>query len=227
MSTPAPPSNTHFIFLDEGGDLDFSPKGSKYFTLTALSLAKPFPFAAALQELRYSLLERNIDLEYFHATEDQQHVRDQVFQIIQTGLTQVRLDTLIVEKSKTGPALRADEKFYPRMIGYVLRHVFERKGLLTVPVVVVTDSIPVNRKRQAVEKAVKQTLAHMLQPGTDYRIYHHASKACAALQVADYCNWAVFRKWERTDERSYAYVKPAMHSEFEIFRSGVTHYYKK
>ena len=45
------------------------------------------------------------------------------------------------------------------------------------------------------------------------------------LQVADYCCWAVFRSWEREDSRYYDMIKPAVRSEFDIFRNGVTHYY--
>jgi hypothetical protein len=112
-----------------------------------------------------------------------------VFAIIGNDLTDLRIDSLIVEKPKTGPALQVLEKFYPRMIGYLLRYVLDPKNLKDfAEVIVITDSIPVSRKREAVEKAVKQTLSKMLPSGTKYRILHHASKSCVGLQIADYSN---------------------------------------
>ena len=225
MSGETPPQYL-YVFLDEGGDLNFSHTGSRFFTLTTVTKARPFPWDHPLVALKYDLLELGLDIEYFHASEDRQAVRDRVFARIAESLTELRLDSLIVEKRKTGPALKGEEHFYPRMIGYLLRYVLERCNLASfAEVIVTTDSIPVKRKRNAVEKAVKQTLSAMLPQGTKYRVLHHASKSCASLQVADYCNWAVFRKWERGDSRSYDIIRAALRSEFEIFRTGERFYY--
>lgn len=42
-----------------------------------------------------------------------------------------------------------------------------------------------------------------------FRILHHASRADVNLQVADYCAWALYRKWERDDLRSVRIVTAA------------------
>ena len=34
-----------YIFLDEGGNFDFSPKGTRFFTLTSVTKARPFQVA--------------------------------------------------------------------------------------------------------------------------------------------------------------------------------------
>lgn len=112
------------------------------------------------------------------------------------------------------------------MIGYLIRYVVEPKNLKNyTEVIVITDTIPFSRKREAIEKAVKQTLSRMLPIGTKYRILHHASKSCVGLQVADYCNWAIFRKWERGDLRSHDLIRSGIQSEFDIFKSGKRYYY--
>jgi hypothetical protein len=217
-----------YIFLDEGGDLDFSPSGSKYFTLTSVAKARPFRIAPRLDALKYDLIEHGLEIEHFHATNDRQAVRDRVFDIIAAELPSLRIDSLIVEKSKTGPALRDVLQFYPRMLGYLLRYLVEHHPLEGVDeVVVITDSIPVQRKRKAFEKAVKMTLKDMLPNSVRFRAMHHASKSTFGLQVADYCNWAIFRKWERGDARSYEVIKSRVASEFDIFRGGTTYYYEK
>jgi hypothetical protein len=215
-----------YVFLDEAGDFNFSLTGTRFFTLTTITNIRPFSWDAPLISLKYDLIEVGLDIEYFHAAEDRQAVRDQVFTIIANNLTNLRINSLMVEKRKTGPALQILEKFYPRMIGYLLRYVLNPKNLRDfAEVIVITDSIPFSRKREAIEKAVKQTLSRMLPTGTKYRILHHASKSCAGLQVADYCNWAIFRKWERGDLRSYDLIRSGIQSEFDIFKSGHRYYY--
>ena len=58
-----------------------------------------------------------------------------------------------------------------------------------------------------------------------YQVLLHDSKSNVDLQIADYCNWAIYRKWSRGDERSYNLIRTAIRSEFDIFRSGSTYYY--
>lgn len=131
----------------------------------------------------------------------------------------------MVEKSKTGPALQPPEHFYPRMIGYLLKYAVEQQIGKFGEVVVITDTLPVARKREAIEKGLKIALAKMLPAGIPYRIMHHASKSHYGLQVADYFNWAIFRKWEHGDDKVYARIQGKIRSEFHIFRSGAKHYY--
>jgi hypothetical protein len=58
-----------------------------------------------------------------------------------------------------------------------------------------------------------------LRGSVRFRILHHDSKSCCSLQVADYFNWAVYRRWDRGDDRSLNLVKRAVKSQFDIFRT--------
>ena len=215
-----------YVFLDEAGDFNFSPTGTKFFTLTTTCRTRPFTWDSPLLSLKYDLIETGLDIEYFHAAEDRQAVRDRVFGVIGQSIAEMRLDSLIVEKRKTGSALQVAEKFYPKMIGYLLKYVLHPRNCAAFDeVIVITDNIPISRKRKAIEKAIKLVLARMLPKDTRYSLLHHASKSCVGLQVTDYCNWALFRKWERGDSRSYDLVRTAIRSEFDIFKSGTRHYY--
>ncbi|KMP11763.1 hypothetical protein UR09_02450 [Candidatus Nitromaritima sp. SCGC AAA799-A02] len=219
-----------YIFLDEGGNLDFSPKGTKYFTMTSVAMVRPFEMADPLDELKYDLIELGLDIEYFHASEDRQYVRNRVFPIIQPHLKNIQIDSLVVEKRKAGPALRRDSQFYPRMLGYLLKYPLERTLLNKFRVedvdelIIVTDALPIKKKRKIIEKSIKVYLKSML-PSVRYRIMHHSSKSSMELQIADYCNWAIYRKWERGDSRAYTLIKGGIRSEFDIFAGGRTFYY--
>ena len=220
---------TLYIFLDEGGNFDFSPNGTKYFTLTCVSLYRPFSLHTTLDTYKYDLIEHRImprlEMEYFHCADDNSYVRKKVLSLLASSVPDKVVDAVVVEKGKTGPALQPPEKFYPAMLGYLLRYTVQRASEGVGEVVVITDSIPIAKKRRAVEKAVKMVLANMLPRTTPYRVMHHSSRAHYGLQVADYFNWAIFRKWERGDVSSYSIIESKVRSEFEIFRSGTKYYY--
>jgi hypothetical protein len=214
-----------YIFLDEAGNFDFSPGGTPYFIIGSLTKERPFHAYRELTDLKYDLIENGTDLEYFHASEDKQAVRNEVFRIISQKLSGCTIDATVVEKRKTGPSLHDSGKFYAKMLGYHLRFILEKANSSHISeVVVFTDRIPVVKKRNAIEKAVKLTLAEMLPKGAMYRVLHHDSKSNFDLQIADYCTWALHRKWTNKDNRSWNMIAPAIRSEFDIFRSG-THYY--
>lgn len=220
---------TLFIFLDEGGNFDFSPKGSRFFTLTSVSLFRPFTLYPVLDAYRYDLIEHRIqppiEIEYFHCADDNKFIRNKVFGLLNSHVLANSVDCVVIEKSKTGPALQPPEHFYPRMIGYLLKYAVEQQIGKFGEVVIITDNLPVARKRDAIEKGLKIALAKMLPPRIPYRIMHHASKSHYGLQIADYFNWAIFRKWEHSDEKIHASIKEKIRSEFDIFRSGKRHYY--
>jgi len=214
-----------YIFLDEGGNFDFSKTGTNWFSFTAIVKYRPFHAHPEFTKLKYDLIEEGKNIEYFHASEDKQVVRDRVFNIIGNYLSRFRIDTLLVEKKKVGPALRPVEKFYPRMMD-LLKYVIQGLSWVGVSeVIVITDQLPVRKYREAIKKAIKITLSAMLPGGVPYRILHHDSKSNAGLQIADYCNWAIYRKWENSDDRSYVLISKAIQSEFDIFRTGEIEYY--
>ena len=152
--------STLYIFLDEGGNFDFSETGSDYFTLTSVSMKRPFLLHTKLDTYKYDLIEHRIkpriEMEYFHCADDNRFVRDKMFKLLADELPAGSVDAVIVEKRKTGPALQAVEQFYPKMLGYLLRYVLEKTPEGISELVIITDSIPVNKKRRAVEKALKR-----------------------------------------------------------------------
>lgn len=219
-------SDPVYIFLDESGDLGFTRSGSRYFVLTSVIMQRPFDLYRTLEDLRYTCLEEGSEFEYFHCANNTRSVRDRVFNILGAGMIERSVDSLIVEKPKTGPALQDEERFYPEMLAYLLRHVLNRPALAASgEVIMITDTPPLRRRRNATEKAVKNTLAKMLPHRVQYRVIHHSAKAHYGLQVADYCSWAIFRKYEVGDTSSYDKIQSAIQSEFDIFRRGSRYYY--
>ena len=89
-----------YLFLDEGGNFDFSPTGTKYFTMTCVAMKRPFSIRDSWDDYRHDLIEYGKDIEYFHCAEDNRHVRSKVFEIISNSLNSLTVDSLIVEKPR-------------------------------------------------------------------------------------------------------------------------------
>ncbi len=75
-------SRCAYIFLDEAGNFDFSPKGTRYFVLTSVSTRRPFAPHAPMDDYKHDCLEFGLDTEYFHCAEDNPRVRRRVFELI-------------------------------------------------------------------------------------------------------------------------------------------------
>ena len=212
-----------YVFLDEAGNLDFSGNGSKYFVLGGITKERPFHAYRELTEFKYDQVERGTALEYFHASDNAQAVRNGVFDINEKNLAGVAVDAIIVEKQKVDAWLREEERFLPKIFGTLLREILRHYSLDEfAEVIVFTDSLPVQRKREAVEKGVKTALASILPDTVRYRVLHHASKSNMDLQIADYCLWAIYRKWNTKgqDTRSFDRVRAAVRREWDVLESG-------
>lgn len=210
-----------YIFLDESGNFDFSRNGSRYFVLTGVSLRRPFLMLQALDAYKHDLLESGRNIEYFHCAHDRKDVRSQVFDLITAHIDRLRVDCLVTEKSTVEAKLRQDTRFYPRMLGYLLKKILHAElAYGTQEFIVITDSIPLHNRRHAIAKAVKNTLTDMLPDTKEYRIMHHSSRSHYGLQVADYCCWAIFRKWERGDDAYYGRLRQAFGSENWMLRGA-------
>jgi hypothetical protein len=227
-----PPKKTLYLYLDEGGNLDFSKKGTPYFVLTTIACNGVPAWGNKLNELRAELNSTGLNLPYFHASEDKQKIRDRVFEIICAHQKSFLIDSLIVEKAKTGPKLQEEVQFYSRMIGYLLKWRIANLNPFSIgKVQIITDSLPATRqRRKSIEKAIKEEMA---KPNNltkavgmlPYEMAHDASRNHPGLQIADYCNWAIYRKWTLGDCRSYDLIKSQIKSEFDIFKTGTIHYY--
>ena len=213
-------SDRVYVFLDESGNLDFSDRGTRHFVLASVSMKRPFQMNGELDRYKYDCVEYGLEQERFHCANDNTHVRNRVFDIMSGRLDGTEIHSLVVEKNKTAPDARAEARFYPEMLGNLLSYVLETPLHATADeIIVITDTLPLKRRRRAIEKSVKITLERMLPNSPRHRILHHDSRSHYGLQVADYCCWAIFRKHEKGDRAYYDRIRTAVRSEWDIFRA--------
>ena len=61
-----------------------------------------------------------------------------------------------------------------------------------------------------------QAILSRSAPRVEYRILHHQSRSHYGLQIADYCCWAILRKWERGDATWYDRIEQVVRNESRI-----------
>jgi hypothetical protein len=230
---------TLYIFIDESGNFDFSPKGTKYFALTSVSTLQPLADREAFPALRYDLLRNGVDEEFFHATEDLQDTRNAVFGIIKK-LGDIEVDCVVAQKNKANPSLyikyelkngkirtlHSEEKFYDKLTQILLQYIFnrhqDRKDIEKI--VIVLGSLFTNTKRGYVLKSLKQYLKAKF--GKPFQIYFHDTRCDINCQIADYCGWAIYVAAERGEERPFKEIEGKVKSCFDVFKTGTNIYYE-
>ena len=224
-------SKTLFLFIDESGNFDFSPGGTKYFILTALSTTDPHSIGSPLLGLRYELLPnysggRALEENgYFHASEDDQSVRDAVFPTIMKNGKDMRVDAVIAQKNKANPAFHKQQiELYQKMGEVLLKYILKRASWVSYNHIVLVFSSLFDKKKRGILKQTFKALIKSMSSKT-YSLYFHDSKFDLCNQAVDYLGWAIYRKWESSDNRSHILIHKLVKSEFAIFSRGTTIYY--
>lgn len=224
-------NKTLYLFIDESGNFDFSPGGTKYFILTALSTTNPHSIGSPLLELRYQLLPnysggRALEENgYFHAAEDAQSVRDAVFSAIIKNGKDTRIEAVIAQKNKANPRFHTQQlELYQKIGEALLKYTFNRAAWRDYDHVVLVFSSLFDKKKRGILKQTFKSLIKSLA-AKPYSLYFHDSKFDLCNQATDYFGWALYRKWESSDERSYVLIKKLVKSQFPIFKRGKIKYY--
>ena len=187
------------LYLDEAGNFDFGPNGTRWLVLTCVNIPWDKQRIAHLAQVREDLLREGIGLEYFHASEDNRRVRQRFLEAMAPWLPPASVKARALLKRDIDEHLRTPERFYPAFVGpLVERHV--RQG--SQRVFVFSDTLPLNKKRHGLEKAIAAELAARSTGQRSHTFLHHASKSNFDLQVADYCCWAIWRSLTKDDHQA-------------------------
>ena len=214
-----------FVFADEAGNFDFSRSrgASKYFVLTTITV-DDCAVGEALLRLRRDLVWGGLEVrDGFHASEDSQAVRDRVFAELMGH--SLRIDATILEKPKAQPHLQNDAAFYKLAWFLHFKHVAPLIVVKGDQLQVVSASLGTAKKKASFRAAVEDVANQVLPRGVTAKVGTWSAASDPCLQAADYCCWAVQRKWEGSDPRSHLTISPKIASEYEVWRYSATTYY--
>lgn len=212
--------DTLYIFLDESGDFEFSPKGSRYFVLTSLITDDVLPISAALNTLKYSIIETAPsfrEFEYFHAHNDPKPIRIRVYDAL-NQISNYRVDSVAVDKSVIYPPMRPVAKFYPHMFKLLVRWVFEQIDISKYQrLIFIMDYLELKKDREAFLKGVKENIKPLLESNQRIDAWLHNSSSHYALQAVDYFGWAIFRRYNRNDWDYRKLANNSIKSDFQYY----------
>jgi len=213
-----------YVFADEAGNFHFSlePGATQYFVLTTVTL-DDCQVGKDLLDLRRELAWDGIYLDrVFHATEDEQAVRDRVFALLATA--SFRVDATIFEKRKTVPNRQNDVGFYQLAWYLHFKYVAPQIVAGTDRLLVTAASLGTKKQRGIFHKAVS-SVVFQVSPTLTHRVAFWPYESDPCLQVADYCTWAVQRKWEQGDDRSHVLIADKIISEYDVWWIGQKYFY--
>ncbi len=213
-------SRTH-IFVDESGNLDFTlnPAASRYFTLTSVAVEDCSQGSSVTSLRRDVAWDGKFPVGEFHCSEDRQVVRDEVFAIL-TSLP-IRIYASLFEKSKVATHLTADrERFLKTAQWMHLQYVLHGEAGSSSEIMIVSASLGTRKQREREFASLADIAAQLGQTlGKDIRCGTWPAASDPLLQVADYCCWAIQRKYELGDARSFALIAHQIVSVRDVFGS--------
>jgi len=215
-----------YLFADEAGDFEFARKQnvSRYFIVCSVT-CDGCELGHELLNLRRELAwEKHEHLgDYFHASEEKQEIRNYVFELIQQA--DIRIDATIMEKSKAQPKTRiSDARFYQYGWFFHFKNI-AREILKPDDELLLTAASIGTKKARATFTATVNDVVQQVARSNKWATCFCPASVDPCLQVADYCTWAIQRKWERQDLRSYDLIKSKIVREYDLWGSGKTHYY--
>jgi|GEM_PF-353870 hypothetical protein len=216
-----------FVFADEAGCFTFSRKQnvSRHFVICTVALEN-CDVGSKLLNLRRQMAWDGFEIgPYFHASTDRQNVRNLVFDLIEKE--KISVQATILEKSKAQPHVRVSQEiFYKYGWYYHFRNTAKRYFSDCDELHLTIASLGTKQKKTAFEDIVRGVTA---QKKTVKKIQNSfwPSQSDPCLWIADYCTWAIFRKYESEgrDLRSYAKIASKIDYEFNLWAHGTIHYY--
>jgi len=218
-----------FIFFDEAGEMNFSPRASKHVSVVAMKVVTG---SDTLMEKYWSLkhslfiappddaeIRRRFQNKRFHASEDPQPVRDMVFDLITNNIGQMQVRAVVIDKDNVDTKHRNEEWLYENLYFYLFRSILDRSGWTSAgdKVRLLIDLTEDKRMREATIRGVRSAETLAAAPFIS-AVHHVSSFHHPFLQLADYFCWAIYRKYEKKDLRSYKLIKEAVRDEWRLYK---------
>lgn len=214
-----------YVFADEAGCFTFKKvKGaSKYFLLCTLS-TDDCTIANDLLNIRRNLaIDGDSERNKLHATSDKQATRDQVFEVLKRH--HFRVDATLLEKSKAQPQTRKDDATFYRYAWFYHFQFVGPQLLNGADKLLITAAALGQKKTRAAFKLAVNNVLQQTTARAKWECSFIDSSNDPLLWAADYCAWAIQRKWESNDNRSHELIANKIKSEFDLWKNGVIHYY--
>lgn len=199
------------IYLDESGDLGFSPGSSNYFVITFIATKDKTPLKRAVRKVKNKYqLPYSFELK---GNTTPPKIKEELLKRIAS--LDIDISTIVMNKAKVTPRLRQDTNIlYNYVLGLIVVPYICKQSLVTIVVdrrvVSVTSGFKLDE--YLAYKVWYENLAEVLM-----QIQHEDSKWTLSLQAADVVCNSIFRKYESGDERFYNLIRGKIKEELKLF----------
>lgn len=219
-----------YLFSDEAGCFTFKRRKpdrkdgpSDFFILTTVT-APVWTISDQLLAIRRRLaVTGESERDKLHATSDLQEVRSEVFEIIKNE--DFRIDATVIRKCRAQDKIKLSHAlFYKYAWYYHFKHVGPQIANTCDKMLITAAALGTKKTKASFKAGVNETVQQTLARERWEVAFHDSSKD-PLLWVADYCSWAIQKKWEHNDMRSYELIKDKIKTEYDLFASGLKDYY--
>ncbi|WP_353107921.1 DUF3800 domain-containing protein [Gordonia sp. (in: high G+C Gram-positive bacteria)] len=223
-SEPEPETEkTLYVFMDESGDMTFDKKGSQHFVLSAVVTDDPCISASVIQELKYEQMSKGSEHFEFHATENSVGTRKRVAATIST-LSTIRVHSLWIDKAYTHHSKQSKVALFSLFGSAMGRYLGLSLGDQYTQIIMVFDSVLTKKEQGAFKQAV---IPNLKKIDVKFRLLFHPVKSELNGQIADYFSWSLYRHLEVDDPEPRARLAKIPWTDFNLFQSGHTQYWKR
>lgn len=188
------PHRPLWVFIDESGNFDFSPSGTRYFLMTAVVTVEPALSGAQMLALKYEQMLRGSNQLDFHAVYNSHGTRRRVFELIHS-LSTIRSHTFVVDKTELTTGQQTIGDVLHLMAAAIAPWASSNAGSDHDHVTLVFDTAFTSPQSEVLKRHLK---THLSKSGLPYRIHFHRVANEPNGQIADYIAWAHFRDLERS-----------------------------
>jgi len=187
------------LYIDESGDLGFSPSSSRHFVIVALASSEPNELRRMMRRVQRRRYPRIADPMEFKFGSSPERVRRLVCAGIARSETMIAWGAAI--KSNIPASLRPDKKrFYLSICGRTLSEL--TRSIHARSIHVVLDKWSNSRSiRRSLDEVVEQTILdhHSGYFAPSITVSHLDSSSSEGIQIADFVAGAVFQSLERSN----------------------------
>lgn len=194
------PEDNLYVFIDESGNLDFSPSGTEYFVMASIMTRDPFSSSALLYRLKYDLISRGQDISDFRASRDLRSIRDEVLKSIAVA-KQLRAHVVFGRKAEVLQYLDSGAQMYQEFAIEIGQQVLVHAELEEIEsVILIFDQTITAGHRESLRSALLSLFEFRER---HLRVLFHPMCTDFNGQIADYVAWSKFRQLERKDSKPW------------------------
>jgi len=191
-----------YVFIDETGDL--GETGSKYFVITAVWIDDPSPFGRLIKNMRrYKFHKELHKAQEIKANKSSREVIEYVLKKF-SEMGSAHAQSIILEKKKVYSKYLKDDKnkLYNFVCGYLSNIAVESRKLII--------RIDKSKGKQALIDDFNSYIQLKFKEAKwarDLEVYHSWSQSWSGLQITDVVSWAVFHKFEFSDDYYFRIIE--------------------